>query len=93
MPRSSSTSAVARSRLVLMVMIALPASSLVVRPKLLDITDGMDQNYIFALVVEPGNGLCRAGFAGVVPRAVFPFVVVRPKMLCIMAGMTQRDSY
>ena len=48
---------------------------------------------VFALVVDPGNGLCWAGFAGIVPRAVFLFVVVRPKMLRIMAGMTQRDTY
>ena len=48
---------------------------------------------VFALVVDPGNGLCWAGFAGIVPRAVFLFVVVRPKMLRIMAVMTQRDSF
>ena len=48
---------------------------------------------VLALVVDPGNGSCRAGSAGIVPRAVFLFVVVRPKMLRIMAGMTQRDSY
>ena len=45
-----------------------------------------------ALVVDSGNGLCRAGFAGF-SRAVFLFVVVRPKMLRIMAGMHKKDSY
>ena len=34
-----------------------------------------------------------AGFPGDVPhRAVFPSVVVRPEMLCIMAVMNQKDS-
>ena len=34
-----------------------------------------------------------AGFTGDdVPRAVLLFFVVRPKMLGIMAGMTQKDS-
>ena len=32
-------------------------------------------------------------FAGIAPRAVFFPVVVRPRMLGIMAGMNQRDSY
>ena len=35
-----------------------------------------------------------AGFAGDdTARAVFPFVVFKPKMLCIMVGMDQKDSY
>ena len=36
---------------------------------------------------------CSAGFTGDgVPRVMFPSGVVRPKMLCIMAGMVQKDS-
>ena len=41
---------------------------------------------VLALVVDPGIRSCRAGYAGIVPHAVFLFVVVRPKMLRIMAG-------
>ena len=46
------------------------------------------------LVVDSGSGmLAMLGFPGDVPlRAVFPSVVVRPKMLGIMAGMDQKDS-
>ena len=45
-----------------------------------------------ALVADSGRGICRAGSAGL-SRAVFRYVVVRPKMLRIMAGMHQEDSY
>ena len=35
-----------------------------------------------------------AGFTGCgAPRAVFPFIVVKPKMLGIMTGMTQVNIY
>ena len=46
------------------------------------IMDGMDQNDSthHALVVDSGSGICKAGFASF-PRAVFLYVVVRPKML------------
>ena len=46
-----------------------------------------------ALVVDSGRGNCRAGFAGISPRAVFLSAVVWPKMLRIMAGLHQKDSY
>ena len=37
---------------------------------------------------------CYAGFTGCdTPRVMFPSVDARPKMLCIMAGMYQEDSY
>ena len=37
---------------------------------------------------------CCAGFTGdFVPRVMFPSGVVRPKMLCIMAGFVQMDSH
>ena len=37
---------------------------------------------------------CYAGFTGYnTPRVMFPSVDARPKMLCIMAGMHQEDSY
>ena len=37
---------------------------------------------------------CYAGFTGHdTPRVLFPSVDARPKMLCIMAGMHQEDSY
>ena len=36
----------------------------------------------------------RAGFTGDdIPRVMFPSCVARPKMLCIMAGLVQMDSY
>ena len=54
----------------------------------------MDQNDSThgALVVDSGSGICQAGSAGF-PHAVSLYVVVRPKMLRIMAGMNQMDSY
>ena len=37
---------------------------------------------------------CSAGFTGDdIPRVMFPSGVARPKMLCIMAGLVQMDSY
>ena len=42
---------------------------------------------------DSGSGICMAGFAGVAPRAVFFYVVVRPKMLRNMASTHQKDSY
>ena len=68
--------------------------SFVGRTQLQGIMDGMDQNDSThrALVLDSGSGICQAGFA-CFPRAVFLYVVVRPKMLRIMAGMDQRDSY
>ena len=65
--------------------------SFVGRPKLPGFMDGMDNMDSFiALAVVSGSGLCGAGFAGIVPRAVFLYVVVRPQMLVIMAGMDQK---
>ena len=54
---------------------------------------GMDQydSSHRTLIVDPGSGTCRCGFAGF-PSAVFLYVVVRPLMLRIKAGMNQRDS-
>ena len=49
---------------------------------------------VAALVAYFGSGLVMAGFAGDgTIRAVFPPVVVRPKMLVILVGMDQKDSY
>ena len=37
--------------------------------------------------------MCRVGFTGYdAPRVMFPSVVVRPEMPCIMAGMDLKDS-
>ena len=49
---------------------------------------------VAALVVDSGScTLAMLGFPGYVPlRAVFPSVVDRPEMLCIMAGMYQKES-
>ena len=69
------------------------SSSLVGRPKLPGIMDGMDQICCICARRRPQQWLIPDWFAGFVPRAVFLFVVVRPKMLRIMAGMTQRDSF
>ena len=40
-----------------------------------------------------GSGICMADFAHFAPCAVFSVLVVRPKMLDIMAGVDQKDSY
>ena len=47
---------------------------------------------VAALVVDSARGLCKAGIAGISPRAVFHSVVFMPAMLGIMACMTQVDS-
>ena len=40
----------------------------------------MDDVDDFALVVDSGSGMCKAGFAGDdAPRAVFPSIVGRPR--------------
>mmetsp|Transcript_5996 Transcript_5996/g.11171 ORF Transcript_5996/g.11171 Transcript_5996/m.11171 type:complete len:378 (+) Transcript_5996:57-1190(+) len=53
-----------------------------------------EEEEAFALVVDNGSGMCKAGFAGDdAPRAVFPSIVGRPKMPGIMVGMDQKDSY
>ena len=49
---------------------------------------------VAALVVDYGSGLCYAGFAGVdSSRTVYPSVVVRPKMLGVLVGVEQKDSF
>ena len=59
----------------------------------LGITAGMNQKDCIAVVVFAVAYTCMAGFAGIAPRAVFLYFVVRPKMLRIMASMHQKDSY
>ena len=61
-------------------------SPFVGRPGLPGILAGMDQKDN----THRGRGICRAGIAGF-SRAVFLPVVVRPKMLVIMAGWTRRN--
>ena len=47
-----------------------------------------------ALVVDSSSGMCMVGFWwNFSPRAVFLSIVVRPKMLGIMADMNQKDRY
>ena len=51
----------------------------------------MDQKDFYMLVVGPGSGMCKYGFAGLrvgAPRAVLR-LVLRPLMLRITAGMDQ----
>merc|ERR1712215_381363 len=49
---------------------------------------------VAALVVDNGSGMCKAGFAGDdAPRAVFPFIVGRPRHQGVMVGMGQKDAY
>ena len=36
---------------------------------------------------------CLVILVGCFPRVVFPLVVARPEMLCIMAGLDQNDRY
>ena len=45
------------------------------------------------VIVDSCSGICRAGFAGIAPRAVFLPVVAWSQMLGIMAGTHQKDSY
>ena len=61
------------------------------RSQLLGIMDDTDQNgsSLRALVFDSSSGIFRCGVAGF-PRV---YVVVKPKMLCIMACMAQKDSY
>ena len=54
----------------------------------------MDQDF-YTLVVGPGSGMCKVGFAGLrvdAPRAVLRLVLFRPCMLRSTAGMDQKDS-
>ena len=56
--------------------------------------DEKDTYAVAAPVVDSGGGMCYAGFAGCgSPRGMFPSVVVRPKMVYIMAGMTRRQYF
>ena len=48
---------------------------------------------VAALVVDSASGLCKAGIAGISPRAVFHSVVFRPAMLGIMACLDQKNNY
>ncbi|KAK5606042.1 Actin, alpha cardiac muscle 1 [Crenichthys baileyi] len=53
-----------------------------------------DDEETTALVCDNGSGLVKAGFAGDdAPRAVFPFMVGRPRHQGVMVGMGQKDSY
>ena len=58
----------------------------------------VQENWIFSVsqcraLVDNGSCMLLAGFAcDDAPRAVFSFLVLRPKMLGIMAGMDQKDS-
>ena len=56
--------------------------------------DGFSSRAVFFGRYGPEGQLCSSwGFTGDdAPRAVQPFLVVRPKMLGIMAGMDQKDS-
>ena len=47
---------------------------------------------IVFLVVDCGSRICKAGFTSFL-AALFLHVVVRPKMLRIMAGTHQKDSF
>ena len=61
---------------------------------LLGITAGVCQKDSCALLVYSGSGLCKVGFTGdYAPRSMFPSVDDRPKMLDIMAGTDQKNSY
>lgn len=52
------------------------------------------QDEQYALVVDNGSGMCKAGFGGEeAPSAVFPSVVGRPRHPGMMVGMNQKDAY
>ena len=60
---------------------------------MLGIMAGLYSKDSSTLVVVYGSGMCNAGLAGHdVPRVMFPSGVARPRMLCIMADMDQKDS-
>ena len=45
-------------------------------------------------LVDICSGMCRVGFTGCdALRVIFPSGVVKPKMLCILAGMDLKDCY
>jgi len=53
-----------------------------------------EEDEIQALVVDNGSGMVKAGFAGDdAPRAVFPYIVGRPRHQGVMVGMGQKDNY
>ena len=56
------------------------------RPEMLCIMAGMYQK-------DSGSGMCKAGFSGFAPRAVFLPSVVMRKLLDTWAVMNQKDSY
>ena len=62
-----------------------------------NIMGALDEKDIYAVappVVDSGGGMCYAGIAGCgCPRGMFPSVVVRPKMVYIMASMTRRTVF
>jgi len=48
----------------------------------------------YALVVDNGSGMCKAGFAGDdAPRCVFPSIVGRPRHQGVMVGMGQKEAF
>ena len=56
--------------------------------------DEKDTYAVAAPVVDSGGGMCYAGIAGCgSPRGMFPSVVVFPKMVHIVAGMTRRTVF
>ena len=64
------------------------------RPEMPGIMAGMYQMDSSSLVVVHGSGMCKVGFTGdYAPRIMFPSVAAWPKMLIIMVGMDQKNSY
>ena len=62
--------------------------------ELLGILAVMNQKDSTTLVVIHGSGICWVGFTGHdAPRVTFPSGVAKPRMLCILAGMDQKDCY
>ena len=54
---------------------------------------GMYKKDISTLLFDLGSGKCYTGLAGYdAPHVMFPSGVARPRMLCIMADMDQKDS-
>mmetsp|Transcript_9749 Transcript_9749/g.19071 ORF Transcript_9749/g.19071 Transcript_9749/m.19071 type:complete len:377 (-) Transcript_9749:613-1743(-) len=46
------------------------------------------------VVIDNGSGMCKAGFSGDdAPRAVFPSIVGRPRMVGIIIGTENKDSF
>ena len=61
---------------------------------MLGIVAGINQKDFFALIVDNGSCMVKAGFTGYdTPRACSLWFAGMPVMFCIMAGMDQKNTF